>query len=177
MTQILAQVQLTEGQTHEISWKWTTTGEFTIRSYYIAFKEGAPIACCFASIWKLNLPTRVAIFQWLLLKNKLFTVDNLIRRGWSIVNTCHLCRQQGESAKHMFQQCQYKRQVPQLLLQRNERQISYSEAFREGDYERVIQDQGNKKCKRMMVKFNFIIWREMCQNFSRGVQNSIAAAK
>jgi zinc-binding in reverse transcriptase len=92
MTQKLAQVQLTEGQTDEISWKWTTTGKFTVRSYYIAIKEGASIACCFASIWKLNLSTIVAIFEWLLLKNKLFTVDNLIRRSWSIVNMCHLSR-------------------------------------------------------------------------------------
>jgi zinc-binding in reverse transcriptase len=134
----------------------------TVRSYYIAIKEGASITCCFASIWKLNSPARVAIFEWFLLKNKLFAVDNLIRRGWFIVNMCHLCRQQGESAKHMFQQCQYIKEVLQLILQMNERQITNSDALREGDYERVIQDQGHKKCKMMLVTFNFIIWREMC---------------
>jgi zinc-binding in reverse transcriptase len=95
-----------------LSWAGPIMGPTpTVRSYYIAIKEGASITCCFASIWKLNPPARVAVFKWLLLKNKLFAVDNLIRRGWFIVNMCHLCRQQGESAKHMFQQCQYIKEV------------------------------------------------------------------
>jgi zinc-binding in reverse transcriptase len=32
-------------------------------------------------LWKLQLPIKITVFMWLLLQNKLFTIDNLAKRG------------------------------------------------------------------------------------------------
>lgn len=56
-------------------------------------------------IWILHIPTRMKVFGWLMLLNKLFTTDNLNKRGWRIVNGCVLCKAQSESVKHMLDDC------------------------------------------------------------------------
>lgn len=58
--------QFDSQQRDGVIWKWTTTGKFTVKSSYRALKEGPRIASTLMVVWTLKLPTRVAIFAWLL---------------------------------------------------------------------------------------------------------------
>jgi zinc-binding in reverse transcriptase len=116
----------------------------------MAIKEGPRITCKFSVIWTLQLPTIVAIFQWFLFKNRLLTVDNLIRKGWIMPNICNLCRKEAETAQHMFQQCNYTRQVIQMTIHQV-RQINFTLDFQQGQYDAIMLEAGNESQKRLQA--------------------------
>jgi zinc-binding in reverse transcriptase len=43
------------------------------------------------SVWALKIPLKYKLFLWMTLHNKIFTKDNLIKRGWSGDNSCVFC--------------------------------------------------------------------------------------
>ena len=47
---------------------------------------------------------------------KILTVDMLIKRGWSLVNRCSLCKDREESANHILIHCDRRRQLWTMLL-------------------------------------------------------------
>jgi hypothetical protein len=71
LLQYISQVQLQEQCHDKIIWSWTISGHFTVKSFYMTIKEGSHITYKFSVIWMLHLPTRVTIFQWLLLKKSI----------------------------------------------------------------------------------------------------------
>jgi zinc-binding in reverse transcriptase len=81
LLQYISQEKIHDNCQDKIIWNWTTSDQFTVKYFYMAIKEGPLITCKFSVIWTLQLPTRVAIFQWLIFKNRLLTVNNLIRKG------------------------------------------------------------------------------------------------
>jgi zinc-binding in reverse transcriptase len=54
---------------------------------------------------------------WLMTPNRILTTDNLIRRGWSLVNICFMCRVDCESVDHLFNTCPISRSLYNLLTQ------------------------------------------------------------
>ena len=48
-----------------------------------------------------GMTPKVNIFFWILLQNKVLTIDNLIKRGFVIINRCALCKKDGESVDHI----------------------------------------------------------------------------
>jgi zinc-binding in reverse transcriptase len=88
-------------------------------------------------------------------------LDNLIRKGWIMPNICHLCRKEAETAQHMFQQCDYTRQVIQMTIHQV-RQISFTLDFQQGQYDAVMLEAGNKSQKRLQAALQFVVWRERC---------------
>jgi zinc-binding in reverse transcriptase len=81
LTTLLTNIQQETQEQDRLSWRWHSSGQYTVRSCYRALQEGLHIVSPLAKIWTLKLPTRVAIFTWIMIQNKLLTVDNLIRRG------------------------------------------------------------------------------------------------
>ena len=64
----------------------------------------------FKTIWKLKIPPRTAIFSWRLIKDRLPTRYNLIRRNVSIQESeCPLCGYEQEKAGHLFFNCKMTR--------------------------------------------------------------------
>ena len=45
---------------------------------------------------------RVSFFAWEAVRDKILTVDQLKRRGWSLPSKCYLCKGKEESAKHIL---------------------------------------------------------------------------
>lgn len=71
----------------------------TVKSCYEAL-EGRPlVGSSLQSIWQIKAPMRVMVFIWLMLQNRILMVDNVMARGWSMVNMCYMCRQNSESLK------------------------------------------------------------------------------
>jgi zinc-binding in reverse transcriptase len=80
-------------------------------------------------------------------QNKLMTTDNLIKRGWTIPSICHLCRNQKETAQHLFSQCEYTIQAKQMIMQYYGHTITFTATFRQGEMQEMMQEQGGIKPK------------------------------
>lgn len=52
-----------------------------------------------------NAPPRIAFFTWEVAKEKMLTLDNLMRRGRILVDRCFLCKCNAESCNHILLWC------------------------------------------------------------------------
>jgi zinc-binding in reverse transcriptase len=87
------------------------TGQLTSMLVYSFVHNTPHVQTKLYRLWEIKALHRVQVFMWLMLCNKLLTIDNLIARGWVITSICYLCRQHQESAMHIFTECVYARQL------------------------------------------------------------------
>jgi len=60
----------------------------------------------FEELWKLKIPSKIAIFAWRLIRDRLPTRVNLGRRQIEVADpSCPFCRETEESADHLFFHC------------------------------------------------------------------------
>ena len=90
-------------------WKQDPTGQYTVKSAYLALRgnviEGDDTAD-FEVLWKLRIPSKAAVFVWRLLRDRLPTKLNLRRRNVEINDLhCPFCRRSEEDAAHLFFHC------------------------------------------------------------------------
>ena len=90
-------------------WKLDPSGQYSAKSAYYALRgniiEGDE-AADFEELWKLRIPSKVAVFVWRLLRDRLPTKVNLCRRHVEINDLqCPFCRSMEEDATHLFFHC------------------------------------------------------------------------
>lgn len=90
-------------------WRWNGQGTFTVSSFYNKMEQEPLIRNKISLIWKLKAPTRVAVFTWLMLQNKILTVDNLVRRGWNYQIDVPYARKQ----KSLYCICTHTAHIPE----------------------------------------------------------------
>lgn len=73
-------MQLTE-QEDAISWKWTTTREYTAASAYEAQFLGSYPRFRASAIWQAHTEPKCRFFAWLALLGKASTADNLLKKN------------------------------------------------------------------------------------------------
>jgi hypothetical protein len=86
-------------------WEPSRKGCFEVKSFYRALSPRGSIYFSWKSVWKSKAPPRVAFFVWTAVHSKIFTLDNLGRRGLVVVNRCWLCETDGESVDHLLLHC------------------------------------------------------------------------
>lgn len=59
----------------------STDGKFSSKSFYRFLTDTTPPTECIDSIWKPQVPPKVNVFAWFVLKDKILTIDNFKRRG------------------------------------------------------------------------------------------------
>lgn len=103
---------LTDSQ-DELSWRWSSSGDYTARSLYQVLSGGGKIRWAFTSTWKYRVPPTVKAFILMLLQGKILTRDVLHRRQFNCPDlTCALCaNDQFETTAHIFFQCDFAMQV------------------------------------------------------------------
>ena len=84
----------------ELIWKTNPSGIFSIVSAY-ANSFDAHYEPYWAKAWVKGMTPKVNIFFWILLQNKILTLDNLKKRGFIIINRCVLYKNDGESVDHI----------------------------------------------------------------------------
>jgi zinc-binding in reverse transcriptase len=131
----LSSIQLTE-QIDTMQWRWDHRSILTTKSAYWFIKRRVTIQSDLLQIWKSIAPPRVFLFTWLALKNKILTIDNIAKRGWTLANICYLCRQEEESVQHLFQQCCYTATARQLLIMHVNRDSPAS--FTRGGFQNML---------------------------------------
>ena len=58
-------------------------------------------------IWCAKVPKQVSFFLWTAGNDGILTIDNLVKRGQSLVNRCCLCCCDGESVDHLLLDCKF----------------------------------------------------------------------
>ncbi|GAU27401.1 hypothetical protein TSUD_356360 [Trifolium subterraneum] len=99
----------------EDSWVWTLdpTGSYSVKSAYLAITsvEVAPEPnSLLTRVWKSWAPSKVIVFSWQLLQDRVPTRQNLLRRHVlreASLSLCALCGDFVESINHLFITCDY----------------------------------------------------------------------
>ncbi|KAJ4763730.1 Ribonuclease H-like superfamily protein [Rhynchospora pubera] len=91
------------------------SGTFSTNSTYHFIKLNPLHSSSLSKIWSFKMPPRFQIFIWRMLQNKIATLDNLQRRGWSLPNRCVLCYCNSESTTHLFSHCRFYLQLRSLV--------------------------------------------------------------
>ncbi|MCI19651.1 putative ribonuclease H protein, partial [Trifolium medium] len=97
-------------------WKHDPIGQYSIKSAFLALSRSTTYELIFfeeeerllPKVWKTFSPSKVAVFSWQLLQDKLPTRQNLWQRGVigdASVSTCVLCGLEPKSADHLFSSC------------------------------------------------------------------------
>ena len=74
-----------------LTWKLTKTEVFDVRSYYKLLSGPLTEVFPWECIWCAKVPKRVSFFLWTAARDGMLTIDNLVKRGQSLVNSCCLC--------------------------------------------------------------------------------------
>jgi len=90
-------------------WKADPSGVYSTKSAYrimMTCNRSVSDGRTFHIIWKLKIPPRAAVFSWRLIKDRLPTRANLLRRNVFIQEAeCPLCGNEQEEAGHLFFNC------------------------------------------------------------------------
>lgn len=105
--EMISGVTLRHDRQDTISWKFTSSGEYSASSAYLAQFAGLTFSTNSATIWKVWAPPKCKFFAWLILQNRVWTADRLTQRGWPNCGLCPLCKQVQESAAHLLFQCRF----------------------------------------------------------------------
>jgi hypothetical protein len=108
--QMLRQVQLTN-QADSITWQFTTDGNYSTTSAYTIQFVGLFANYEWVGMWKVKVEHKCRLFYWLILQNKIWTADRIIKTGDQPNVVCQLCHTQPESVLHMFTQRAYSKLV------------------------------------------------------------------
>jgi hypothetical protein len=63
----------------KLIWKLTNSGEFSVKSLYLAMQCNKVVPYKF--MWKVKIPLRIKTFLWLMLKKSILTRDVMLQRG------------------------------------------------------------------------------------------------
>ena len=67
-------------------------------------------------MWKAHAENKCKVFAWILVREKILTVNNLQKRGWPHQDNCALCNGPLEIGLHMSLLCPFAKTVWNLIL-------------------------------------------------------------
>ncbi|KAJ4782011.1 RNA-directed DNA polymerase (reverse transcriptase)-related family protein [Rhynchospora pubera] len=145
------------------SWKLPgAKGYFSTNSVYHFIKTLPAPRSSLNPIWKFRIPPRFKIFLWQMLQNKIATLDNLQRRGWSLPNRCSLCLADCETVQHLFNQCPFSLDFFHCLSSTPTFMSLGNSSALFKDHLALLNGIFEDAAKDIVAISYFIIWRERC---------------
>ena len=90
-------------------WKADPSGNYSVQSAYNMLRGESAAGShneCFQELWKIKIPSKISVFAWRLLRDRLPTRTNLQRRQVQINDlSCPFCGCMEEDAAHLFIHC------------------------------------------------------------------------
>jgi zinc-binding in reverse transcriptase len=100
----------------------------------------------------------------MMMRNKLLIIDNMIRRGWMMPNMCYLCRMHEETCQHIFNDCNFTRQLRDYITRVVSPIKGTCHAFTLlTSTVEIIGSQYGLYWKQFEVTIIFTIWKERCR--------------
>jgi hypothetical protein len=81
------------------------TGEYFAKSAYEIQFDGSLVSSFSVTVRRIWAPSQCKFFSWLMLQNRIWTVDMLLLREWMNDYFYPLFRQNLETVIHLFQEC------------------------------------------------------------------------
>lgn len=109
MLQLLATFKLNNND-DKLLWTSNKKSTFTVNSFYNYLQGQSNLdGMEFPSrmIWNTSAPPRISFFGWEAAKERILTIDNLMRRGIILTNRCFLCQKDAESTNHLLLWCPF----------------------------------------------------------------------
>ena len=89
----------------KVVWTASRSGAFSVKSLYSILEPRGSSLFPYGSIWRANVPPKVAFFAWEASWGKILTLEQLQRRGYSLANRCVLCLSKEETVDHLLLHC------------------------------------------------------------------------
>jgi hypothetical protein len=89
------------------TWRWTTSGQFSVASAYEWQFTRAMITFHAEDIRKAKAEPKCRFFSWLVMQDKALTTDNMVKKNWQCEPTCAFCFCQHETTTHLLTECNY----------------------------------------------------------------------
>lgn len=89
----------------QVRWRLKSNGEFNIHSYYYVLRGSTSFIFPWKGIWSVKAPRQDYFFVWTAAWGKILTVDNIRRRGYTLVDWCCICRSSREVVDHLLLHC------------------------------------------------------------------------
>jgi hypothetical protein len=100
----LSQIQLTK-QADDIKWRFTTSCSYSAQLAYLAQFSDSFTDHVWDSLWSTKVEPKCKFFRWLILQNKLWATDCIIKHDGQSNLICQICHTHPESALHMIVKC------------------------------------------------------------------------
>jgi hypothetical protein len=104
------EVQLS-GKQDSIVWKPCTDRIYSAVSAYEFQFHGRLLPPHLEKVWQAMVEGKVKFFLWLMLRNRNWTADRMLRRGLPCNAICSLCDQEPETTAHWVIGCSYSKEV------------------------------------------------------------------
>lgn len=125
-------------------------------------------------IWKSKLIPKVAFFIWLVVKNKVLTMNTLMRRGFVMANRCNLCFQKEEDINHILIHCDYTMQIWDRLWR--EGKILFQKPHTSTGFIQAM-DSEKEKGQPWIILIAHIWWQIWKQRNARIFENKLTEAE
>jgi len=111
LRQTLLLVRMASGE--EDTWVWKGVGPQSSSAYSLVRRDcEADSSLVFGKLWSCKAVPSVLVTAWRVLKNKIATRANLVRRGVVVDSSlCCLCGKEEEHYRHLFFECSFACQV------------------------------------------------------------------
>ena len=95
--------------THEDKrvWKWFPNNTYSVSAHYKFLVHGGKVSILVKIIWKLSIPEKCKLFNWLYLNRTLLTTEILEKKGMHGPSRCQFFYNENESLNHTFLHCSY----------------------------------------------------------------------
>jgi hypothetical protein len=107
---LLSSMQLT-AQPDAIAWKITANGSFSTNSVYNFQFFGSYADHDWTRLWAAKAEGKCKMFCRLILQNRMWTADRIVKHGGEANPICVLCHTHPETTMHMLATCPYSKQV------------------------------------------------------------------
>jgi zinc-binding in reverse transcriptase len=145
-------------------WLQNSTQQFTVRSAYVFLNESPSIQEATFKIWEITAPLRVHVFLWLLLQDKILTIENMRKRGWIVASMCYLCRQHQESMIHIFEECDYGRESRNYMAVTMPPSKQQCAIYQNSMHPlQLLTGSQSMFWRQVEATTIFILWRERCR--------------
>lgn len=148
-----------------LTWIKTTSGSFTTKSAYSFLMLQPFTHTNLRKIWSIQAPRRIMVFLWMLLQNRICTIDNLQKKGWQLPNMCQLCRREEETTHHILFTCSLTVQLRNYIIDTVPQDFdrAMAAAFAAARHHTVILEHQTENWTQLTVVLYFVLWKERCR--------------